>query len=104
MGLKTESKEKIKCWLGNQHATMRQVLNCTQRQGRELISGPSPAAKTRLLSLNRVQLRVVTGRLTRHRNLRRHLYIGEQEETSAHILCECEVLATLRHTYLVSIF
>lgn len=74
VGLETESKERIKCWLGNQHAAMRQVLNCTQRQARELISGPSPAAKTMLLSCNRTQLRVVTGRLTRHSTLTTHLY------------------------------
>ena len=29
---------------------------------------------------------------------------GTQEETSVHILCECEVLASLRHTYLGSFF
>jgi hypothetical protein len=27
-----------------------------------------------------------------------------EEETSAHILCECEALASLRHAYLGSIF
>jgi len=25
---------------------------------------------------------------------------GAEEETSAHVLCECEALVTLRHTYL----
>jgi len=29
---------------------------------------------------------------------------GTEEETSANTLCECEVLASLRHTYLVSYF
>ena len=29
---------------------------------------------------------------------------GAEEETSAHIFCECEALVTLRHTYLGSIF
>jgi len=50
----------------------------------------------------------------RHNTLRRHLYLlglldtplcrkcGVREETSAHILCECEVLACLRHAYLGS--
>jgi len=27
-----------------------------------------------------------------------------EEETSVHILCECEALASLRHAYLVSYF
>jgi len=50
--------------------------------------------------------------LTGHNTLRRHLYLiglsdsplcrrcGVEEETSAHILCECEALALLRHVYL----
>jgi len=29
---------------------------------------------------------------------------GTEEETSVHILCECEALASLRHTYLGSLF
>jgi hypothetical protein len=27
---------------------------------------------------------------------------GSEEETSVHVLCECEALASLRHTYLGS--
>jgi len=29
---------------------------------------------------------------------------GTEEETSVHILCECEVLASLRYIYLGSVF
>ena len=29
---------------------------------------------------------------------------GTEEENSVHILCECEALASLRHTYLGSLF
>jgi hypothetical protein len=29
---------------------------------------------------------------------------GAEDETSAHILCECEALASLRHAYLGSFF
>ena len=48
--------------------------------------------------------------------MRRHLYVmglfnnpicrkcGTEEETSVHILCECEALASLRCTYLDSFF
>ena len=50
---------------------------------------------------------------TGHNTLRRHLYImglsnnptcrkGGAEETSVHILCECEALVSLRHSYLGS--
>jgi len=60
--------------------------------------------------------RVVTGLLTGLNTLRRQLYLlglhdsplcrkcGVGEETLAHILCECEVLASLRHAYLGSFF
>ena len=43
------------------------------RQAQKLILVPSPATKTCLLSFNRTQSRVVTGLLTRHNTLRRHL-------------------------------
>jgi len=68
-------------------------------------------AKTRLLSFNRKQSRVVTGLFTGHNTLSRHtsIYItglidsplcrrcGAEEEASSHVACECEALATLRH-------
>jgi len=68
------------------------------------------------VSFNKTQSRVVTGLLTGHNTLRRDLYLlglldsplcrgyGVKEETSAHILCECEALASLRHMYLGSVF
>ena len=89
---------------------------CGQKQAREIISDPSPTAKTRLLPCNRIQSRVVTGLLAGHNTLRRHIYImglidspvcwrcAVEEETSSHVLFECEALATLGHTYLGSFF
>jgi len=68
------------------------------------------------LSFNRMQSRVVTGFLTGHDTLRRHPYImglidsplckkcGTEDETSAHILFECEDLATRGRIYLGSFF
>jgi len=88
----------------------------TQRQARELISGPDLATEAQLLSFTRTQTKVVCGLLTGHNASRRHLCImglgdnpictkcGTEEETSVHILCECEALASLRHTYLGSFF
>jgi hypothetical protein len=64
--------------------------------------------------LIQTQSRVVTGLLTGHNTLRKHFYImglidslcvgsvGAKEETSAHVLCKCEALITLRHHYLGS--
>ena len=66
--------------------------------------------------MNRTQTRAVIGLLTGHNALRRHLHAmglndnptcrkcGTEEETSVHILRECETLASLRHTYLGSFF
>jgi hypothetical protein len=68
------------------------------------------------LSFNRTQSRVVIGLLTGRNTLRRHLYIMglsynptcrkcvTEEETSVHILCGCEALASLRHTHVGSFF
>ena len=109
-------RRKIKCWMDNQHLARWRGLSSTQRQARELILVPSPAAKTRLLSVNRTQSRVVIGLLTGHNTLRRHLHLmgltnsplcrrcGAEDETSAHILCKCDALASLRHVYLGSFF
>jgi hypothetical protein len=91
-------------------------LISTQIQARKLISATSPTSKNSLQSFNRTQSRDVTGLVTRHNTLRRHLYIvgrinnpscrryGEEEETSARVLCECGALASIRHTYLGSFF
>jgi len=68
------------------------------------------------MTFNRTQSRVVTGLLTGHNTLGRHLHLlglldsplcrncGVGEKTSAHILCECEALASLSHAYLGSFF
>ena len=60
--------------------------------------------------------KVVTGNLAGHNTLRRHLHLmgltnsplrrrcGAEEETSVHVLCECEALASLRHVHLGSFF
>ena len=63
-------KNKIKRWVDNQDLVMWCGPCSTQRQVRKLISGPSPATKTRLLFFNRTQSRVAIG-LTGHNTLRR---------------------------------
>jgi len=59
---------------------------------------------------------VVTGLLTGHNILRRHLHLmglsdsplcrrcGAEGETLAHMLCKCEAFASQRHVYLGSFF
>ena len=83
-------------------------LGDTQRQDRELISGTCLGVKGRLLSFSRIQSRAVRGLLTGHNTLRRHFYLVglsdtplcrrcvAGDETAAHILGECEALASLK--------
>jgi hypothetical protein len=80
-------RRNMKCWMEKQHLELWHSPYCTQRWARELISGPDPAVGTQLLSFNRAKSRVATG-----------------EETSVHILCGCEALASFRHAYLGSFF
>jgi hypothetical protein len=107
---------KMKRVMEKQHLALWHGPCRTQRQARELISGPNLAAEARLLSFNRSQSRAVIGLLTEHNTLRRHLHVmglrnnptcrkcGTEEETSVHMLCECEALASLRRVYLGSFF
>jgi hypothetical protein len=95
-------RRKIKWWMDNQHLARWQDFGSSQRQARRLISGPSLDTKIRHLSYDRIQSRVVIGLLSGHSTLRRHLHsvglpncplyrrCGAEDNTSAHILCECE--------------
>jgi hypothetical protein len=67
-------RQILKRWMKNQHLTLWRGPSSTQKQARELISGPNLATGTRLLSFNRTQTRVVIGLLTGHNTLRRHLH------------------------------
>jgi hypothetical protein len=109
-------RRKTKRWMQKQHLVLWHGPCSTQRQAWELISGPNLATGVVLLSFNRTQSRVVIDLLTGQNTLRRYLYImglsnnttcrkcGTEEETSSHILCECEASASLRYTYLGSFF
>ena len=68
-------RRRISRWLVNQHQVQWQSLGYTQRQAWELILGPCLGAKVRFLSFNRTQSRAVTGFLTGHNTLRRHLHL-----------------------------
>jgi len=114
LGVSRQDISRIRQWLVNQHWVWWQGLGNTQRQAQELISGPCPDAKARFLSFNRPQSRIVSGLLTGHNTLRRHLHLmelsdsplcrrcGAEDETSAHIRSKCEALVSLRHAYLGS--
>jgi hypothetical protein len=102
-------------WMEKQHLGLWRRPSSTQRQDRELISGPDLAIWARLLSFNRTQSRVVIDLLTGHNTLRRHLHNMVQyndpicrksgtERKPQSTLCECEALASLTHAYLGSFF
>jgi hypothetical protein len=105
-----QSNNKIKCWVDNQQFSTWYGPCSTQRKAQKLILGPSLATKVWLLPFI-AQSRVL---LTRHNTLIRHLQViglssnptcrkcGTEEETSVHVLGECEALAPLRHAYLGS--
>jgi hypothetical protein len=113
LGVGTQNKQR---WVDYRHLAVRPGPSDIQRQARKLFSVPSPTTKTRLLFFNRTQPRVVTGLFTGHNTLRRHLHVtgltncslyrrcGTEEETSVHILVECEALASFTHAYHGSFF
>jgi len=109
-------QRRTRHWLVNQHWMWWRGLGDIQRQAQELILGPCLGAKARFVSCNRTQSRAVTGSVTGHNTLRRHLHLmglsdsplcrrcGVEDETLAHILCECEAFASLIHVYLGSFY
>jgi hypothetical protein len=78
-------RRKIKCWTENQHLVLWCGPCSTQREARELISGPDLATRVQLLSFNRTQSRVVIGLLTGHKTLRRRLYTRVAQKVRPHI-------------------
>ena len=66
---------KMKGWMKNQHLALWRGPCSTQRQARELISGPNLATGARLLSFSRTQTRAVIDLLTGHNTLRRYLHV-----------------------------
>jgi len=91
-------------------------MSNTCNTGSETDFGPQTDYKYQTLFLNRTQSSLVNAFLAGHNTLRRHLYLmglinnsscrrcGTEEETSVHVLCECKVLASLRHKDLGSFF
>lgn len=86
------------------------------RQAKLLIGEISLRTSKELLKFSKKQIRIVTGLLTGHCHLNKHLHrIGiindpicrlcrEEEESSQHILCQCVRLMTLRHKHFGSAF
>ena len=73
------------------------------------IRGPFPGLERNHTTLNRREVRIATGLITRHFGLRKHLrtigifrgdpsvrLCGVEEESATHIIFSCEALATRR--------
>ena len=77
-----------------------------------LIIRPAPKRTKELLALSRKNIRIVTGLLTGHRRVLKHLKVmgvsqtdrcricNEEDETAEHILCYCEGLCRTRRLHL----
>jgi hypothetical protein len=78
-----------------------------------MMGKPSQSLAADVLRLSRTQIRVVTGLMTGHYNLRKHLHTmgifkenpvcrlcNEEEETTSHTVFECEVPARRRFNLL----
>ena len=100
-------------WAVRKHAERwSNVQGC--RQGKGLLPGTEKGRPRVLVSLPRQQVRLITGLLTGHNLLNRHLAIMrlrldglcegcmEEEETSSHFLCSCPCYMGIRAMYLGS--
>jgi hypothetical protein len=105
------AKKAVRDWMSRKHQEYRESLTGL-RQAKGLIQGPSTKRMKDLLRLNRDQLRWVVGLLTGHCHLKGYLFkLGltddpicerclEDDESSIHILCDCEAVAYTRVRHL----
>lgn len=102
-------REKVRQWRRSEFMT-HWVQSSGQRQAKLFIS-PSGEKSRKLLSMTRSELRIVTGYLTGHCELRYQLFKQGRSstdlcrfcelvpETSEHVLCECPRLSDRRVRY-----
>ena len=95
---RNDIRRSTRSWLVNQHCVYCRGLGDTQRQAREVISGPCLGAKSIFLSFSRKISRAVTVLPTGHNTMRNHLHLmglsdrasfrrrAAEGDTSAHIL------------------
>lgn len=109
---KTMTRRTVAEWVKQQHQQYWDNVE-GQRHSKLMMEKQSNQLTANILQLNRTQLRVVTGLLTGHCHLRKHLYkmgifrneplcrlCNEEEETASHIIFECEAIAYRRQNFL----
>ena len=103
-------KSELLTWEGLEIVSQwQQAQGC--RQAKQFIY-PNPGTVRKLLSLNRSDLRIITGLLTGHCPAFYHLkkigvvlndtcrFCKSEPESSEHLLCSCEALASSRYNFL----
>jgi hypothetical protein len=105
------AREVIRGWTNRKHTEYWQSIH-GQRQARDFFKRPSARRAGELISLNRNQLRILTGLFTGHYHLKEHLFkLGladssecdrwkQASETASHVLGDCGALAAIRFRYL----
>jgi hypothetical protein len=101
------AKKAVRDWTHRDHQKYWESLTGL-KQAKGFLQGPSVRRTRELLKLNRNQLQWVTGLLTGHCHLKGHFFkMGltnsptcerclEKDESTTHILCDCEAIAYLR--------
>ena len=107
---KGTAREAIKKWIRQSH-TQHWEKCPGGRQGKLFIKEPCKKRTEEILKLNRLQIKTITGLLSGHAPLKKHLntmglwngnldcrLCGENIETAQHIVCSCAALDRRRHT------
>jgi len=110
---KTSVRGCLKKWTKETHVIHWNSLPGLNHS-KTMLSGPSETLTHEILKLSRNQIRTVTGLLTGHCALRKHLHkmglfheeplcrlCNEDEESASHIIFECPALARWRHQNLL---
>ncbi|KAL1446432.1 hypothetical protein WDU94_012296 [Cyamophila willieti] len=105
---KTEARSTVRRWVQRTHQSYWTHIS-GHRHSKVMMTGPSSKLTADILKLNRKQIRLVTGLITGHCGLRKHLHTmgifretpvcslcGEEEETASHVIFDCNALLNWR--------
>jgi ribonuclease HI len=109
---KTQIRGCLNSWIVRQHQNHWNRVSGL-RHSKSMMTSPSKALTAEILKLTRNQIRTMTGLITGHCTLRKHLHTmgiykdepvcrlcDEEEETASHIIYECVALENWRTNYL----
>jgi len=109
------AQNTISCWASAEHRNLWQsTVGC--RQAKMFLQGPNKRLARFVMGLSRKHLRIITGLLTGHVALNRHLTVmkirtdplcpkcGGKEETAYHFLGRCSAMMMARYSIFGSYF